>query len=342
MREILIIDSTLRDGNHAIKHQLNAGAIEGYTAGAELAKLPIVVVGHGNGLGASSLQVGESLLPEREITRIARRNLINSRLGVYMIPGFATINKNLEPAIEDGADVVCIGSHCTEVDTTKRYIEYARQRGKDAYANLMMVHMIPKERLAIECRKAQSYGASGVILMDSAGALLPQEVRERVESLVDQLDIPVGFHAHNNLGLAIANSLAATEAGATILDSCTLGFGAGAGNAQLEVLVAVLYKLGFKMGIDLYKMLDLAEMAEKQFIRETPRIKPLSIVSGLAGVFSGFSSHVERAARQYLVDSRDIFFELGRSKAVAGQEDLIVEVALRLSEKGNSNENKTH
>lgn len=332
MPEILIVDSSLRDGNHAVQHQLDASAIAAYCKGAEAANIPIVIVGHGNGLGASSLQVGESFLSDEQMIQTARVNLSRTKLGVYMIPGFATIHRDLSAAFKNGVDVVCVGSHCTEVDTTKRYIDYARTQDKLVYANLMMVHMVSVEKLVEECLKSQSYGASGVILMDSAGALLPKDVTETISALVDALDIPVGFHAHNNLGLAIANSLAAAEAGATIMDCCIQGFGAGAGNAQLEVLIPVLDKMHFTTGIDLYKILDLADLAERTFIREIPRIKTLSVISGLAGVFSGFVKHVERIAKLYDVDSRDIFFALGQRKVLAGQEDLIMEVAMALAD----------
>ena len=197
----------------------------------------------------------------------------------------------------------------------------------------MMSHMVDKFRLLDESRKFQEYGASGVSLYDSAGSYLPSEVREKIEYLVQHLDIEVGFHAHNNLGLAIANSITAVEAGASIIDGSILGFGAGAGNAQLEVLVAVFGKLNIETGIDLYKILDCAVLAEKTFVKVVPTIKTTSIVSGLAGVFSGFSKHVDAAARQYEVDPRDIFFELGRRKIIGGQEDMIIEVAHNMKRK---------
>jgi 4-hydroxy 2-oxovalerate aldolase len=253
-------------------------------------------------------------------------------LGIFVIPGFATINKDLSKAIEAGVDVVRVVAHCTEADITERHISYARQRGKEVYGVLMMSHMAPKEILIEECLKMEFYGAEGVILMDSAGAYLPKDVSEKISALVNNLTIPVGFHAHNNLGMAIANSIAAAEAGATILDGTARGFGAGAGNAQLEVLVAVLEKMGYSTGIDLYKILDLGDIAEKELIEVLPNIKSTNIVSGLAGVFSGFLKPVQRIALKYGVDPRDVFFELGRRKVTAGQEDLIIEVAMKLSQ----------
>lgn len=334
MATVLISDPTLRDGNHAVRHQINARQVALYAAAADAAGIPIVEVGHGNGLGASSLQVGESIISDREILEVARENLTNSKLSIHVIPGFATINKDLKTAMEIGVDLVRVASHCTEADITQRHICYAREKGKEVYGVLMMSHMASKELLVEEALKMESYGAEALVIMDSAGAYLPSDVTERIAELVKSLTIPVGFHGHNNLGMAIANSVAAVQAGATILDGTARGFGAGSGNTQLEVLVAVLEKMGFFTGIDLYKILDAADIAEKELMSVIPSIKSLSIVSGLSGVFSGFARHVERVSGEYGVSARDVFFELGRRKVVAGQEDLIIEVAMKLALEG--------
>ncbi|MBF0525975.1 MAG: 4-hydroxy-2-oxovalerate aldolase, partial [Deltaproteobacteria bacterium] len=313
------------------KHALTARQVAAYAAAADAARVPIVEVGHGNGIGASSLQVGESLLEDAEMLETARKNLVHSKLGVHVMPGFATINKDIKPAIALGVDVFRVGCHCTEADLTQRHISYIRNQGKEVYGALMMTHMASKEVLAEEAYKMQSYGADGVVLYDSAGSSLPSEVTEKVGELVRTLKIQVGYHAHNNLGLAIANSIAAVQAGAAILDGTARGFGAGAGNTQLEVLVAVLEKMGYSTDIDFYKLLDAGDLAEKELLKEIPCSKSESVVSALAGVFSGFSKHVTRVSEQFGVDPRDVFFELGRRKVVAGQEDLIIEVALDLA-----------
>jgi 4-hydroxy 2-oxovalerate aldolase len=330
MKNVIISDATLRDGSHAISHQLTRAQIAAYARAADQAGVAIVEVGHGNGLGASSLQVGLSLLSDQEMLETARGNLVHAKLGIHVIPGFATVKKDLERAFELGVDVVRVASHCTEADITERHISSTREHGKEAYGVLMMSHMASKEVLLDEGLKMQSYGAEALIIMDSAGAYLPADVRDRIGHLAAHLNIPVGFHAHNNLGMGVANSIAALQAGAQILDGAARGFGAGAGNAQLEVLVAVLEKMGYSTGIDLYKLLDAADIVEKEILQVIPSVSSVSIVSGLAGVFSGFSKHVSLAAREYGVDPRDIFFELGRRKIVGGQEDKIVEVAMEL------------
>jgi 4-hydroxy 2-oxovalerate aldolase len=330
-KRILLSDSSLRDGNHAVQHQLSAEQIAAYCRAADAAGIPVVEVGHGNGIGASSLQLGESKTPDRLALRTARENLKSSKLGVHVIPGFATIDKDLAPAIEDGVDVIRVASHCSEADLTANHIDYALGAGKTVLGVLMMAHMLSPSDLAEQAQKMQSYGAEGIMLMDSSGTFLPEDVIRRVEALTAVLSIPVGFHAHNNLGMAIANSVAAVDHGATMLDGTARGFGAGAGNAQIEVLVPVLEKLGYETGVDFYGCLDAADIGEDILIETLPTVSSTSIVSGLAGVFSGFKKPVERIAKEYGVDPRDVFFELGRRGIIAGQEDIILEVASELA-----------
>jgi 4-hydroxy 2-oxovalerate aldolase len=329
MAQILISDPTLRDGNHAVKHQLSAQQICRYAAAANAAGVPVVEVGHGNGLGASSLQVGEALLSDREMLRIAREQLTDVKLQAFGIPGFAKLH-DLDVALEEGADVFRVGTHCTEGDLTERHITYLREQGKPVHGVLMMCHMTTVEGLVEQARKMESYGASGAIVMDSAGALLIDDVRRRVAALVAGTGMAIGYHVHENVSLGVANSIAAVEEGVTILDGTARGFGAGAGNTQIEVLVAVLQRLGHETGIDLYKLLEAADLAERELVQTIPTTDSVTIVSGLAGVFSGYSRPVRRIAEEFGVDPRDVFFALGKREVIAGQEDVILEVAAEL------------
>jgi 4-hydroxy 2-oxovalerate aldolase len=331
MKKVLISDVTLRDGNHAISHKITEQQIADYCDSVDSAGLPIVEVGHGNGLGGSSLQVGEAAVSDKSMLTTARKHLKKSKLGIHVIPGFATIERDLKPAIDYGVDVFRIASHCTEADITERHIRFCKMEGKTVFGVLMMSHMAEKEVLFDEARKMQDYGAEGVILMDSSGNYLPEDVKEKVGFLKDNLQISVGFHAHNNLGMGVANSIEAIKAGASMVDGCSRGFGAGAGNAQLEVLVSILERLNYSTGIDLYKMLDASDLAERELIERLPTIGSASIVSGLSGVFSGYLSPVNRIAKEFNIDPRDLFFELGQQKVVAGQEDIIIEIAKQLS-----------
>lgn len=338
MNKIIFFDSTLRDGSHAVRHQISLEAIRDYCRMIDGAGLYTVIVGHGNGLGASSLQVGLSAHSDMEMLKVARHELQKTKLGVFLLPGFGTIKDDLSPAIDLGVDIVCVASHCTEADTTRQHIEYVISRGKEAYGVLMMYHRASKEKLLEEAQKMQNYGAKGVILMDSAGASTPDMVSGVVEYLAENLEVPVGFHGHNNMSMAVAHSLLAIESGATIIDGTLRGFGAGAGNCQLEALAALMRKSGMPIDIDLYKLLDVSEGVVSKMMVQPQEITSLSIVSGLAGVFSGFAPHVKNAAKRFNVDPRDIFLELGKLKVVGGQEDTIVRVAMNLADKRKNSE----
>ena len=330
-RRITIADLTLRDGNHAISHQLGAEDIRQYSRAAERACIDVVEVGHGNGLGASSLQVGRAALSDTEMLTAAREELRESRLGVLSIPGFSTVERDLKPALECGVDEVRVGTHCTEADVTRQQITLLREMDVVVKGILMMSHMASVEKLLEQALLMQGYGAHAVILMDSAGAYTSEDVRTRISALVDGLEMEVGFHAHNNLGLAVANSLVAIESGASIVDVTARGFGPGAGNTPLELVAANLHAGNVDTRLKLIESMDAADVADETFIKSVPTNDSVTIASGIAGVFSGFASHARRAGERFGVDPREILFELGRRGVVAGQEDTIVEVALSLA-----------
>lgn len=330
--KVLIHDPTLRDGHHAVRHALSEEQLRGYARQANAAGIPVVEIGHGNGLGASSLQVGRATLADDVMLRTVHSELTTSRMGVFVLPGWGTAG-DLRRAIAIGAQVVRIGVHCTEANLAERHLGFLREAGVEAQGVLLMSHMATPERLAQECARLVEYGANAVGILDSSGHYLPPDVTERIAAIGSAVAVPVIFHAHNNLGMAVANSVAAVTAGARIIDGCARGFGAGAGNAQLEVVVPVLERLGYSTGIDLYKLLDAADFAERELMPAPPTIDSVGIVSGLSGVFSGFKTRVLDISRREGVDPRDVFFELGRRQAIAGQEDLILEVARGLRQR---------
>ncbi|MEU3653467.1 4-hydroxy-2-oxovalerate aldolase [Streptomyces sp. NPDC032161] len=333
MNPVVIHDPTLRDGQHAVRHRLGVAALRGYAEAADAAGVPVVEVGHGNGLGASSLQVGRAAVGDDLMLSTVREALPNSRMAVFLLPGWGT-SEDLRRALRHGADVLRVGVHCTETSLAERHLGFLAEQDAEAHCVLMMSHMASPAELAEHAARAVGHGARAVGIMDSAGHFLPDDVTERIGAIRAAVDVPVIFHGHDNLGMAVANSVAAARAGAGIIDGCARGFGAGAGNTRLEVLVPVLERTGFTTGIDLYALLDAAGYAERELMPAPPVTDALSIVSGLAGVFSGFKHQVLEQSRRAGVDPRDVFFELGRRQAIAGQEDMIADVVAELGARG--------
>lgn len=327
---LILTDSSLRDGNHSVKHSISLYSIERYCKFAESANIPIIEVGHGNGIGASSLLIGEAKHTDTEMLETARKHLKNTKLGIHIIPGIATVKKDLVNAIDIGVDVYRVASHCTEATLTKSHIEFLKKKDKHVIGVLMMSALADVHSLIRNAKIMEEYGASAVVIMDSTGTYLPQDVDERITALRHNLSIGVGFHAHNNLGCAIANSLVAVQSGATYIDACIRGFGAGAGNAALEVLIPVLEKSGFTLGVDFKKVIMEADTVTEYLVTNPPNVTPVNVLTGLHRLFSGFEKPIIKAAKLYGVEYSSLIFELGNRKLVAGQEDLIIEVAQKL------------
>jgi 4-hydroxy-2-oxovalerate aldolase len=331
-RAVRVIDSTLRDGSHAKAHQFTAEQVAVIAGGLDRAGVGTVEVSHGDGLGGSSLTYGRSLEPQAKLLEAARAAMPNAKLAVLLLPGIGTIG-DLEEAADRGASVARVATHVTEADICAQHIGWARSHGMEAIGFLMMAHMAEPHVLVDQARKMESYGAQCVYVVDSAGAMTPDDVRRRVAALRQALDpgVEVGIHAHNNLGVAIGNTLAAIEEGAGVVDGCACGLGAGAGNTQTEVLVAALDKLGIHTGIDVLGVMDVAEDLVRPIMDRPQLIDRAALVLGYAGVYSSFLLHAQRAAERFGVPVRDILLECGRLRTVGGQEDMIVDIAADLA-----------
>lgn len=335
---IRIHDVTLRDGSHACGHQIPVELVGEYCKLADDVGFDAIEVGHGNGLGASSLQIGQSMHTDEELLKAARAALTNTRLACLAIPGWATL-EDLDKAFLAGADVFRIGCHCTEADTTKKHIQHCRswQAARvEVQGVLMMAHMATPTKLEEQANKMIDYGAQAVVIMDSAGTMIA-----RASVVPPASDGTVsGFHGHNNLGVAVWNAVRSAQVGFEIIDTSTLGIGAGAGNAPLAQTIAALQHDGHATTVDLHKAMVLSHQMHELWVGQhnfmLPEWSASSILSGMAGVFSGFKRPVRLAASEYKVPEHEIWAELGRRKVVAGQEDLVIEVAQQLKESLNA------
>lgn len=321
-----LYDVTLRDGNHALRHSLKSNFVLEYCKLAEESDVWAVEVGHGNGLGASSYLVGKSAESDKDLLLTARNSLSNVKLAVHAIPGFATIKRDLIPALSIGVDVFRIATHSTEASISQKHIEFLRNKGVIVHGVLMMSHMNHIAGLVDQARLMHSYGATAVILMDSAGYFVPNEVKERVDAIKDAIEIEVGFHAHNNLGVGVSNASKAIESGASIIDGASMGLGAGAGNAQLENIISTGIKNQL-ITTDISKYLKMSQIVEQRYPDFLPKITSASIESGLAGVFSGYAPQVKALSLELGIEQSEIWKEMSKRKLVAGQESMVREIA---------------
>ncbi|MGJ7920864.1 4-hydroxy-2-oxovalerate aldolase [Neobacillus sp. LXY-4] len=326
-----ITDTTLRDGDHAVSHSFTPEIVRKIVQSLDEAGVPVIEVSHGAGLNGSTIQQGFSVHSEFELIKTAVEMAKRAKIASLFVPGIGT-STELRKAAELGISVIRIAVHCTEANVTEQYFRLAKELGLEAVGFLMMSHSQPASVLAEQAKLMESYGADCVYVVDSAGALIQSAVRERVSALKEALTIEVGYHAHNNLGLAIGNTIAALEAGADQIDGTLRGLGAGAGNAPTEVLVAVLNKMKLDLGINLSILMDTAEEVVAPLMPSPIVINRDNLSSGYAGVYNSFLLHVRHAAEKFGVTVSEIMEELGKRQAVAGQEDWILDVAVKLAE----------
>jgi 4-hydroxy 2-oxovalerate aldolase len=327
-----LTDTTLRDGDHAVSHSYTPEQVRAIVKELDEAGVPVIEVSHGAGLNGSTIQQGFSTHSEFDLIQVAVETAKQAKIASLFVPGIGT-STELRKAAEIGISVIRIAVHCTEADVTEQYFRLAKELGLEAVGFLMMSHSQPASVLAKQAKLMESYGADCVYVVDSAGALVQSGVRERVSALKDAVSIDVGFHAHNNLGLAIGNTITALEAGADQIDGTLRGLGAGAGNAPTEILLAVLNKMNVDTGVNLAILMDAAEEIVAPLMKSAIVIDRDNLSSGYAGVYNSFLLHVRHAAEKFDVGISEIMEELGKRNAVAGQEDWILDVAVELAEK---------
>lgn len=331
-KNVTLHDMSLRDGMHAKRHQISLNEMVSVATAMDAAGMPLIEITHGDGLGGASVNYGFPAHSDEEYLRAVIPNMKQARISALLLPGIGTV-EHLRMAKDCGVSTIRVATHCTEADVSQQHIELAAKMGMDTVGFLMMSHMISPENLLDQARLMVSYGANCIYCTDSAGYMLPDEVSTKIGTLRTALpeDIEIGFHGHHNMGMAIANSLAAIEAGASRIDGSVAGLGAGAGNTPLEVLVAVLNRMDVTSGVDLYKIMDVAEDLVVPMMDQPIRVDRDSLTLGYAGVYSSFLLFAQRAEKKYGISARDILVELGRRGTVGGQEDMIEDLALTMS-----------
>ncbi|VUZ27573.1 4-hydroxy-2-oxovalerate aldolase 4 [uncultured Comamonas sp.] len=331
-QHITLHDMTLRDGMHPKRHLMTLEQMKSVAQGLDAAGIPLIEVTHGDGLGGSSVNYGFPAHSDEEYLGTVIPLMKQAKVSALLLPGIGTVD-HLKMAHGLGVHTIRVATHCTEADVSEQHITMARKLDMDTVGFLMMAHMSDAAGLIKQARLMEGYGANCIYVTDSAGYLLPEQVKERIAAVRDALkpETELGFHGHHNLAMGVANSVAAIEAGANRIDAAAAGLGAGAGNTPMEVLVAVLDRMGIATGVDVWKIQDVAEDLVVPLMDFPIRIDRDALTLGYAGVYGSFLLFAKRAEKKYGIPARDLLVELGRRGMVGGQEDMIEDTALTMA-----------
>ncbi|HJV52011.1 MAG TPA: 4-hydroxy-2-oxovalerate aldolase [Noviherbaspirillum sp.] len=331
-KKITVHDMTLRDGMHPKRHQMTLEQMKRIAQGLDHAGVPLIEVTHGDGLGGSSVNYGFPAHTDEEYLGAVIPLMKQAKVSALLLPGIGTVD-HLKMARELGVNTIRVATHCTEADVSEQHIGMARKLNMDTVGFLMMSHMASPEKILEQARLMESYGANCIYCTDSAGYMLPEDVKARIGLLREKLkpETELGFHGHHNLAMGVANSVTAIEYGANRIDAAAAGLGAGAGNTPMEVLIAVCARMGIETGVDVYKIQDVAEDLVVPMMDFPIRIDRDALTLGYAGVYGSFLLFAKRAEKKYKVPARDILVEMGRRGMVGGQEDMIEDTALTMA-----------
>ncbi|MHA1217726.1 MAG: hypothetical protein ACTSO5_03475 [Candidatus Heimdallarchaeaceae archaeon] len=332
MKKLDVLECTLRDASYSIDFQFDVNDTAIIARLLEDAGFRFIEIGHGVGLDASEMGKGIAASTDEEYLKVASENIKKAKFGMFFIPGIGR-RESINLAVDYGMEFIRIGTDITRVDEAEEYIKLAKKYDMYTSSNLMKTYAITPQEALEQARKVVDWGVDIVTVVDSAGGMLPHEVKEYIGLMYDNLDVRLGFHGHNNFTLGVANTLAAIEAGATIVDSTLQGLGRSAGNTPTEILLIVLEKLGYDLPYDIGKTLAIGEKYIKPLIKKQG-IDPLDVVSGYALFHSSFTKTVFDTAKEQGVDPLDLIVEVSKIDKVKVSSELAEKAAKNLKKEG--------
>ena len=330
MKAPAILETTLRDGSYVINFQFTASDTEVIAGELDRLGFPFIEVGHGIGLGASEAGMGQAAETDEGYMRAAAKAVKQARWGMFCIPGVAKL-WHIDMAADYGMGFVRVGTNVTAVESSRPFIERAKKHGLFVSANFMKSYAMEPREFAQMARLTREYGSDVLCVVDSAGGMMTADVEAYFEAVREVTDIPLGFHGHNNLELAVANTLRAVEMGAAVVDTSLQGLGRSAGNTPTEIFLMALQRKGVSVDIDPLAVMDVGETYVKPLIRRHG-YDSVDIVSGYAQFHSSYMGLIREFSGKYRVDPRRLIMAVCAQDKVNAPRELVERMAQKLAE----------
>lgn len=329
---VQILDTTLRDGANIVGHGFNREMTLSIIRGLITAGITQIEYGNCKGLGAYNKLHAKIALTDEEYLALLSQFAGKAHLGMFMMAN-CTDMQNIAFAASSGLSFLRVGANAGDGANSLEAVKAVKESGMVCRYSLMKAYAISPEKLADEAKMLQDAGVDAITVMDSAGTMLPDEVKHYIGAVKKVVTIPVGFHGHSNLGLSSANAIAAVEAGADEIDSGLLGMARSAGNCATEVAIATFMRTGMLRGIDLIallKYLDNELIPKMEEFRYYPAIRPIDLILGYAGCHSSFLPAFQKIAKEEQVDLYGLIIETSKIDQKAPSEILIRQIVKQM------------
>jgi 4-hydroxy-2-oxovalerate aldolase len=328
LSKVTILETTLRDGSYTNNFSFSFKNTQEICKKLEDVGFEFIEIGHGLGMNASNSGYGKAKETDENYMIAADQILSKSKYGMFCIPGIANLS-DIDLGSKHNMDFVRIGTDVTKVEDSENFIKKAKNYGMFVAANYMKSYAMEPEKFAEKVKLSEKYGADIVYIVDSAGGMFPDDIEKYYNAIRNVSEIPIGFHAHDNLGLSISNNLKAIDLGINFIDSSLQGLGRSSGNASTEVLVAVLKKLDLDTGINFLKLLEIG----KNYIQPIVTFKgkmPLDIVGGFADFHSANMKKIIKISDKYDVNPAELMIQISKINKIDVKEDILENIAKNL------------
>ena len=327
MKKVKILETTLRDGSYAINFSFTSKDTSTICKELERAGFEFIEIGHGVGLNASNCGYGQAAQTDEEYMEAAASVLKKAKFGMFCIPGISKI-EDIDLAAKYKMGFIRIGTNVTEVEESKEFIEKAKNYGMFVCANFMKSYAMDAQGFAQKAKLAQNYGADMVYVVDSAGSMFPEDIKGYFDAIREVSDISLGFHGHDNLSIAVYNSIYAAEMGFDVVDTSLQGLGRSSGNAATENFVAAMIKRGHSLDVDFFRILEIGKKYIRQYIKSNGK-DVLDVVAGFSKFHSSFMRYIDKYSTRYEISPAKLMIEVSKVDKINVTDKMVDHVAAK-------------
>lgn len=327
-----LLDCTLRDGGNVVGKGYNIEYTKMMIEGLIRANIRTIEMGNCVGIGTWQSQGEAAPATDVEYLEAVQPYVDQAEIGMFCGWKNGT-EENIALAAKYGLNFLRIGANAGDGAMAVEAIKRVKAAGLVCRYSMMKAYVLTADEAAEEAAMVAAAGLDEITIMDSAGTMTPDQVKEYTSKMVAKVNIPVAFHGHNNLGLSVANALAAYESGAQVFDCGMLGMARSAGNCATELAAAAFQRKGLLKDVDLNALLEFEDTTLIPAMDKYDyhvAVKPLDLVLGLSGAHSSFTNTFKEVAAEKGVSLYKLIIETSRINRKNPTRELMEEVASRI------------